>query len=661
MFDKLEALKIAGAPNKTIQGIEPSGTRDGKILVWHGSPKGGLDLGHIRYALRNDDGTYTMPDAISALYTHGSDVLPNGSLFSDRYPLARYPLALPLGDVISNGGQVRGAYPWLSQDGSLLTIQATGGKVFPKDIRGTQGTRNRLAIVGPPTLSNTSNGLAYQFKVIDTHVNDSIGIDQTAQATISGSVGRFDGAWDPRHTGARSLSDALPVRPEDGLLGLYTTRFHGFYYSEVSFRDQEDQHYLLYSDLIEPYRHDAYQNENIVVFDRAQDTSGHGQRIDLQLAAYPWQLLYQLPDPKQRDIHIGRIGQAVGVGLDSAVRISASPTLHAFDTDALTVELWVKRIVDIGSLDNENRYLYLANSPSFDIILEDNGQLQVSITLEGNTGPVRHRSGFVGNRLGVGVWHHVAMRYAAADGKLVTYLDGKKAGSTDIGSYAIHRNNAADVTFGPAGLNNPAPRLPVTVPALLIDDLRISNVARSEQEVRSAALLRRPEIERADVPIELPLGFDARDLHVPADNPITEDKINLGRHIFFDARLSSDGTIACASCHDPKLGFGDGKPRAEGVTRKPLKRRTPVITNLSFHDGRARFFWDGRAATLEKQVLEPFMNPDEHGFTKIDPVLTIIKQDPLYLSLYANAFDEAPTEANTAKALATFVRTLIAG
>lgn len=107
--------------------------------------------------------------------------------------------------------------------------------------------------------------------------------------------------------------------------------------------------------------------------------------------------------------------------------------------------------------------------------------------------------------------------------------------------------------------------------------------------------------------IEIPLGLD-RFLPVPVGNPLTAEKVAKGRQLFFDKRLSRDGTVACASCHDPARAFSDGHARALGMGGQRGPRRTPRIANRAW--GRS-FFWDGRAATLEEQVLGPIANPLE--------------------------------------------------
>jgi cytochrome c peroxidase len=105
----------------------------------------------------------------------------------------------------------------------------------------------------------------------------------------------------------------------------------------------------------------------------------------------------------------------------------------------------------------------------------------------------------------------------------------------------------------------------------------------------------------------IPMGLDLY-MPVPEDNPLTSEKIALGRQLFFDARLSRDESMACATCHDPVRGFSDGRVRAVGVFGREGPRNAPAIVNRGY--GRA-FFWDGHVTTLEEQVLQPIENPNE--------------------------------------------------
>src|ERR671923_129906 len=101
-----------------------------------------------------------------------------------------------------------------------------------------------------------------------------------------------------------------------------------------------------------------------------------------------------------------------------------------------------------------------------------------------------------------------------------------------------------------------------------------------------------------------PLGLppDTWDYYVPKSNPVTAAKIELGRKLFFDGRLSADGNISCATCHKPELAFTDGRPVAEGISGRRGVRNSISLLNAMFNPAQ---FWDGRVNTLEEQAVEP--------------------------------------------------------
>lgn len=107
--------------------------------------------------------------------------------------------------------------------------------------------------------------------------------------------------------------------------------------------------------------------------------------------------------------------------------------------------------------------------------------------------------------------------------------------------------------------------------------------------------------------ITIPLGLDLY-LPAPEDNPLTTEKIALGRQLFFDRRLSRDQSVSCAFCHDPERAFSEPKPVSIGVLGRRGRRNAPALINRGY--GR-RFFWDGRVPTLEEQVLKPIEDPNE--------------------------------------------------
>ena len=143
----------------------------------------------------------------------------------------------------------------------------------------------------------------------------------------------------------------------------------------------------------------------------------------------------------------------------------------------------------------------------------------------------------------------------------------------------------------------------------------------------------------------------------PAGNPPTAAKVALGKRLFEDPELSATGTIACRSCHDPKLAFTDGESTGKGVTGKPLVRHTPSLWNVAWSP---LLFWDGRASSLEDQVRFPVEHPDEMGSSLENGVARLSRHDS-YVQAFAQAFpqDRQISPGNIAKALAAYERTLV--
>lgn len=158
--------------------------------------------------------------------------------------------------------------------------------------------------------------------------------------------------------------------------------------------------------------------------------------------------------------------------------------------------------------------------------------------------------------------------------------------------------------------------------------------------------------------LKLPFGLDEGSVVIPADNPLTNEKVELGRVLFFDKRLSKDNTIACASCHLSKFAFTDGQRVSTGIRGQKGGRSAPVSFNRVFSKAQ---FWDGRAATLEEQSVGPFINPIEHGFANHDEMIAKMKKIPGYRKLFKEVFGEEITIGGVGKAIASFQRTVLSG
>jgi cytochrome c peroxidase len=144
---------------------------------------------------------------------------------------------------------------------------------------------------------------------------------------------------------------------------------------------------------------------------------------------------------------------------------------------------------------------------------------------------------------------------------------------------------------------------------------------------------------------------------IPADNPQTAGKIALGEKLFFDGRLSANGTVACSSCHNPQLAFTDGRPVSVGIGNRLGQRNAPTILNAMYN---ATQFWDGRAGTLEQQAVLPITNPVEMGQPNLDSAVARIAAISEYRQAFQSVFGRPINGSDLARAIASYERSQVA-
>lgn len=143
---------------------------------------------------------------------------------------------------------------------------------------------------------------------------------------------------------------------------------------------------------------------------------------------------------------------------------------------------------------------------------------------------------------------------------------------------------------------------------------------------------------------------------LPKDNAGNSTQVALGRRLYFDTRLSKDGTVACATCHDVSRGFSDRRNQSEGIGDQIGKRNAPTTLNALFYESQ---FWDGRAPTLEEQAKLPITNPIEMGMPNGEAAVAAIAEDPQYQTAFRAAYGRPPNFDDLARAIAAFERTLV--
>ena len=164
------------------------------------------------------------------------------------------------------------------------------------------------------------------------------------------------------------------------------------------------------------------------------------------------------------------------------------------------------------------------------------------------------------------------------------------------------------------------------------------------------------EFSNTPTPYELAIPANFPPVELPDDNPLTVEGIQLGRHLFWENRMSGDNSMSCASCHAPQYAFSDPSPRSIGINGDSSKRNSMVLQNLAWSND---FFWDGSVITLEEQILLPVMDSTEMDESWSN-FLNEIKYDNLYRELFYDAFGTLePDSTHAAKAIAQFLRTMI--
>src|SRR5438034_10414972 len=163
-------------------------------------------------------------------------------------------------------------------------------------------------------------------------------------------------------------------------------------------------------------------------------------------------------------------------------------------------------------------------------------------------------------------------------------------------------------------------------------------------------------LARPRSPQQVGLPVDQTRVVIPPDNPQTPEKIALGQKLFFDGRLSADGTVACASCHNPERAFTDGKPTSTGIHGRLGQRNAPTILNALYNKTQC---WDGRAKTLEDQAALPIVNSIEMGQPNLNAAVARIATISEYQQAFNRVFGRPASGPDLLRAIASYERTLV--
>ncbi len=163
-----------------------------------------------------------------------------------------------------------------------------------------------------------------------------------------------------------------------------------------------------------------------------------------------------------------------------------------------------------------------------------------------------------------------------------------------------------------------------------------------------------PPFQATPYTLVIPPFFPPMD--IPANNPLTVEGVRLGRFLFWEKKLSGDNSMSCGTCHIPDHNFSDPARFSVGITGEQGTRQAMPLINLGWSQ---TLFWDGRAASLEEQIIEPVENPIEMN-ESWDHALSELRSDPLYPQMFRDAFGTSEiTRDRVTRAMASFIRTMI--
>lgn len=170
-----------------------------------------------------------------------------------------------------------------------------------------------------------------------------------------------------------------------------------------------------------------------------------------------------------------------------------------------------------------------------------------------------------------------------------------------------------------------------------------------------------PAAEREAAPPAFPELSGYQPMVIPADNPMTPEKVALGKQLFYDTRLSADGSRSCYSCHVKEKGLTDGLPTAIGAFETKLTRSSPTLWNIGYH---AEFYWDGRSGALEAQAVAAWRGGNmgatgQNGRPTVEDIAAKINAIPGYGEQFQKVFGGPATPETIGKALAAFERTIV--
>ncbi|WP_018970285.1 immunoglobulin-like domain-containing protein [Rubritalea marina] len=577
-------------------GIEPSISIDGRLIIFQGHPSNDGRIDNLVYSWNPTPGAtqnWSTVRSVADMYHVDRDRDIAGQPFQIRYPLAQQPLRDAEGNTYNTGDLVKGAYPWISRDGSELFYQAS------RD--GVNGRRTGTTVTGRWT-----GGL---LRHIDGPINP---FRHRSTRLFVSSPGAFTTMWSP----FKDVKDlAIPYSVRGPAYPIFGSNSQD--YSEVGFNDFLDGNHVLYFGMNEMLNRDG--NYQVT---RTPDTSGNDNNGTMVGARFPLEY-------NNQDSIVGRHGQAIYFPPGSYVRVEKNRGWDTLD-QGFTVDFFV-RVLDSGTR-------MFSIDGLLEVGLGNNGQAQA--TLRNTAGESFSVSG--NNSVPNNQWVHLAVTYQAG-GMITLYQDAQviaQSNAAELGDL----NFSGEVSIGPRDSDG----------LFIIDEVKLSNVERQHYEIAHNAYVNLAEPASDELQALIPPHFEQLSSKAIDVDRFSSAAAALGGELFFETRLSRASSTSCATCHVPEQTFTDGRALAQSNEPNGLgDRNTPHLFNRLFstHQG-----WGGNAARLDQQAQIPIEASHEMNLS-MEEAIAFLASDSHYAQRFQEVYNEAPNSANLTAALGSFQAT----
>lgn len=575
--------------------IEPTVTLDGRLVVCQGHPNNDGRIDNLVYSWNSTPGATTnwrAPRSIANMYFDDRNTSVAGIPFRVRYPVAEKPLMDATGDDYASNELVKGAYPWISHDGSELFYQAS------RD--GKDARRTGTSVVGRWTGGNIR------------HIDGPINRNRYATSRLFlSSPGAFTTMWTP-YKDVPNLPIPYSVRgPSYPIFGSNSQD-----YSEVSFDDFLDGNYVMYLGMNEQLNRAG----NFLV-NNTPDTSGNFNNATLVGAKFPVEF-------NGRDELVGRYGQGIYFNAGNHLNVARTRGWDSLN-EGVSVDMFVRKTSGSGTVRlftlQSGVEVYLANGANLTAAIQDTAGVRRQIN---------------GPAIATGQWAHIAFTYSPISRDMTLYLNGASVATSKADGFGTLRTTGA-VQVGPVS----------STASLVLDEVKVSNVARRDYEIAHNANVRSHKAPSSALANTVPAHLRSLMNRATGVERFSLAAADLGEDLFNDVILSKQRTTSCSTCHSPSQSFTDGLDIARG--NEPTDagtRNTPSLFNRLFS---SRQGWSGLSASLDKQALDPIQARHEMNLPIAEAVQRLSTEGN-YRTRFQQVFGEGPTAVNLPIALASF-------